>query len=397
MALDKITRDLAVLKTNGTFVAIISGGGNVDISYGDGVEDTGNNLSHTFIGEPPYLINTKDIDEDTITYMNLNGNDLSTVAIGQYKNLQTLDIRNNNISYKRISRVLGDLDENGIEGGIVKIAGNNYLRSQLDEDVIESLTSKGWDLSQGLWTPSYISIEAWYDASDLDTITNGLGDIVEIGNVVQWDDKTGNGYHMVEGTVSNQPSTGVDTINGLNALTVNLDYMRALNVPANTFPTSIQITAVIQKTGAPTDFEAFATRTIGGVPAPMDNFDNRRQVGNSGGTEYDIGFVNLNSLTSPTIISDRADTTGYYEWIDGALSHSFASAKYRDNASMILLGTRGDAVTRFRGLWGEFVITQGLSEGDRQKVEGYLAHKWGLTANLPVSHPYKTDGTTFGY
>ena len=23
------------------------------------------------------------------------------------------------------------------------------------------------------------------------------------------------------------------------------------------------------------------------------------------------------------------------------------------------------------------------------KAEGYLAHKWGLQSNLPVSHPYK--------
>ena len=28
---------------------------------------------------------------------------------------------------------------------------------------------------------------------------------------------------------------------------------------------------------------------------------------------------------------------------------------------------------------------------DVEKAEGYLAHKWGLTANLPVSHPYKSS------
>jgi 6-phosphogluconolactonase (cycloisomerase 2 family) len=35
-----------------------------------------------------------------------------------------------------------------------------------------------------------------------------------------------------------------------------------------------------------------------------------------------------------------------------------------------------------------------LSSDDRQKLEGYLAHKWGLTANLPVDHPYKTTPPT---
>ena len=28
---------------------------------------------------------------------------------------------------------------------------------------------------------------------------------------------------------------------------------------------------------------------------------------------------------------------------------------------------------------------------DVQKAEGYLAHKWGLEGNLPVSHPYKSS------
>jgi hypothetical protein len=31
-----------------------------------------------------------------------------------------------------------------------------------------------------------------------------------------------------------------------------------------------------------------------------------------------------------------------------------------------------------------------LATLDRQRIEGYLAHKWGLTANLPADHPYKT-------
>ena len=28
---------------------------------------------------------------------------------------------------------------------------------------------------------------------------------------------------------------------------------------------------------------------------------------------------------------------------------------------------------------------------DRQKIEGYLAHKWGLVGYLPSDHPYKND------
>ena len=35
--------------------------------------------------------------------------------------------------------------------------------------------------------------------------------------------------------------------------------------------------------------------------------------------------------------------------------------------------------------------TGGTDISTLEKAEGYLAHKWGLTANLPVSHPYKSS------
>jgi hypothetical protein len=36
-------------------------------------------------------------------------------------------------------------------------------------------------------------------------------------------------------------------------------------------------------------------------------------------------------------------------------------------------------------------LTRNATTLERQKVEGYLAHKWGLTANLPADHPYKVN------
>jgi hypothetical protein len=45
----------------------------------------------------------------------------------------------------------------------------------------------------------------------------------------------------------------------------------------------------------------------------------------------------------------------------------------------------------FGGMIGEIVIVnEFLSDANRQKIEGYLAWKWGLVASLDVSHPYKT-------
>ena len=45
---------------------------------------------------------------------------------------------------------------------------------------------------------------------------------------------------------------------------------------------------------------------------------------------------------------------------------------------------------------GEILIfTRKLGLSEEQKVEGYLAHKWGGTAALPASHPYKAVAPVF--
>ena len=58
---------------------------------------------------------------------------------------------------------------------------------------------------------------------------------------------------------------------------------------------------------------------------------------------------------------------------------------------------RNRANERMGGRMAEFFSvagvpgTGGTDITDVQKAEGYLAHKWGLTSSLPVSHPYKSS------
>jgi hypothetical protein len=64
----------------------------------------------------------------------------------------------------------------------------------------------------GFTPPDLPDLEGWYDASDLATIT------ASAGLVSQWNDKSGNGRHMIQPTGSRQPTTGAVTQNGLNTL-----------------------------------------------------------------------------------------------------------------------------------------------------------------------------------
>ena len=70
----------------------------------------------------------------------------------------------------------------------------------------------------------------------------------------------------------------------------------------------------------------------------------------------------------------------------------------RTTAGMNIFRNRGSQT--FGGKLFEFMAAQGqpgTGGGDKtyiEQAEGYIAHKWGLTASLPVSHPYKSSAPT---
>ena len=67
----------------------------------------------------------------------------------------------------------------------------------------------------------------------------------------------------------------------------------------------------------------------------------------------------------------------------------------RTTAGMNIFRNRGSQ--SFGGKMFEFMVAQtqpGTGGGDKtyiEQAEGYLAHKWGMTSLLPVSHPYKSS------
>lgn len=63
------------------------------------------------------------------------------------------------------------------------------------------------------FTPSSIpNLGAWFDASDISTITESGG------AVSQWNDKSGNGRNVSQSVGSSQPTTGATTLKGYNVI-----------------------------------------------------------------------------------------------------------------------------------------------------------------------------------
>ena len=84
----------------------------------------------------------------------------------------------------------------------------------------------------------------------------------------------------------------------------------------------------------------------------------------------------------------------------GTQSQAWVPESDLSNADITVGVRRIDSLNGvFDGEIAEVVMYQGdVGTVDRQKIEGYLAHKYGLDGNLPSDHPYKTTapGASFG-
>jgi len=227
-----------------------------------------------------------------------------------------------------------------------------------------------------IWTPEQLSTSAWFDASDTSTVIAGGS-----SNVYQWNDKSGNGNDVTQTTGSQQPLTGTRTMNGFNVIEFldTSDQLLAIDSSLATF-TEPEILCVVEF-----DTDGYLMDSFNGDRGAI------RRSGGSLSTVTQAGQTNTGVpiSTDPTMIYCNYNTSGGFLAVDGATPASIAGT-YNTIEGLTLGSWSGHVTVFFNGIIGEFIITSGLSTGDRQKIEGYLSHKWGLEGNLPSSHPYKS-------
>jgi hypothetical protein len=239
----------------------------------------------------------------------------------------------------------------------------------------------------------------WLDATDSSTITQTSG------AVSAWNDKSGNGRNVIQTNTSYQPKSNTYTVNSLPVMdfTANTGSSAMYNTTL-TFPTSYTIYAV-----------GFTTKTSGGTRLLHAgyNTDQYLMFGSFDGkfltaTGIGSGWTTSGHWTTQVNIASTTTTKQFYLFgctndnstttLKGWVNGTSVGTKTGNNAACtgLVLGSfyttnninTGD---NFNGLTGEIIMYNGaLSDEYRQKVEGYLAWKWGLVGSLPSGHPYKT-------
>lgn len=250
-----------------------------------------------------------------------------------------------------------------------------------------------WNFPQqyGLWSPAEITTALWLDAADASTITESGG------AVSQWDDKSGNARNAAQATEANRPTLLANGIGGKPSLQFDGvdDYLinAAAGLPLGSSARSLFVVyRPLVLTGANSVVSQGEFNSTGQWFALQF-----RQT--PSGDPYFAGFnADLSSGDAITLDSKIAGVTyngtNVILYKNGTLKSS-AARTLNTTGNTFSVGSSPGQAEFANGLIGEIVMTSSvLSTLDRQRVESYLAHKWGLTANLPADHPYKTVGPT---
>ena len=217
------------------------------------------------------------------------------------------------------------------------------------------------------WVPEDLAVapKSWYDFNDGVTLSGS--DITEVTN------KGASAYTL---TPTETPPTYTATQNGLNV--------------ASFSGTSQSLSEV------------------GNVDVDTKDVYGVLSWANTGGTYRHLyassGYFHAHSDGSRILSSTYGNTVAFNAagWLNGSPATSFGRIPRTVGFHMLsmqatgvtswlgIAGIDSNASRRFIGDYAEhFTFDYTLSLEDRQKLEGYLAWKWGIQNNLPVDHPYK--------
>jgi hypothetical protein len=234
------------------------------------------------------------------------------------------------------------------------------------------------------WTPAAITTALWFDADDSSTITIATG-------VSQWNDKSGNGRNATQATGVNQPLLISNELNGKPV--VRFDGTNDSLIYDGTFfaNTSYTINLVITRRSNKVDNFVMAGSSL--------NTNRNLIVTWTNNTTFRFSqYFNDLDVTVPAYTSPIPEiwgvnlntSVGRSIFKDGTLANSNTTTTALIEYPGARLGNLSFSGFWYNGDIAEIVATRSvLSTDNRQKIEGYLAWKWGLVSSLPNNHPYK--------
>ena len=249
--------------------------------------------------------------------------------------------------------------------------------------------------------PTLISgLGLWLDAADSTTITIATG-------VSQLNDKSTNAYNLTQATTGLQPSYSANLITFSSNKYLNIPQAAINNTATYSFFMIFNPIAstnwILQK-----QYNGVSSRTMLSMTRYWQNNTGTTNYlywtayANSGAIANSTTALSTSTLQLIELVYDGSTLTMYR---NGNVLSTTSSASYgignETNATNFTIGSwiadgsiMDSGVTNFQ--LGELLFySTSITVPQRQQVEGYLAWKWGLQANLPAGHPYLNNNNYY--
>jgi hypothetical protein len=244
----------------------------------------------------------------------------------------------------------------------------------------------------GAWTPASLSsLRAWFDADALTGLADGDA-------MSSWSDSSGNANNVSNTQTTTKPTYETNELNGKSVVRfyASSGFLGQSTIYAAATPSMQVIVVAKTNTISGTTSILSANNYTPNIRLSSNNvqavliYGGASQTGSQAGVTTGAwfiasGMVDLgNSIGSAGLNGATPSTV--------ALTNSVATIGPHSSVPLTV-GTRyTETALPFDGDIAEVVvITNDNTSQSRQTVEGYLAHKWGLTSNLPGTHPYKSS------
>jgi hypothetical protein len=241
------------------------------------------------------------------------------------------------------------------------------------------------------FNPSSIpGCQLWLDGADSSSVA-----LNSSSNVLAWIDKSGNSRDLGVGSGTTSYSS--------NAIVLNSSYM-FVNSPVNL--TNVTVFIVSKSTGVTNQTILGAKPNTDYVYNSVDGFGFYKDPPTGRIRFYGQGNDSMQSIfftdtSTPKLYSFQSTGTTVSGWLNGtSQSGGTLTISRGPTAQGFAIGAEWGG-TSYVNIWVTasiyeiLVYNTALSTIQRQKVEGYLANKWGLQTSLPSNHPHKTAAPTY--
>jgi hypothetical protein len=220
-------------------------------------------------------------------------------------------------------------------------------------------------------------LEMWIDATDEATVTLNSGAISQI------DDKSGNDRHATQVTVSIQPDY-IDGSAGYKAIDLSTPSDGRIFLGDTTLGTDCTLYIVMKESET-----SFIPLSV-----PTSKYVAVCQQGNSSTTMFNgsgtLSYYKNGSIESPSTRGDLYDLYGGDNLVIFEI-RDFDTTTWTSDWNF---GYYSSTFNQNGEGYEIIALNSNATGEDRLKIQGYLAHKYGLESELPLAHPYRTAAPT---